>query len=226
MPYALAGSILTTGPRGKSPDILHDWITQVKRSRSVVSDSLWSCGLEPTMLLHLRAFPGKSTGLGFHSLLLDNPEMVSKANQNESVALQWPVIPRPGGGHSKNGAVGEELAGRVPTLLPFERLWGAARATWWRRARAKKAGVRMERPPARRWRHRCPYDRSPLRYFTALKGQNAGCWSNLEKGVTALQGILALHCKIYDEKESGTVCTISEVFYQETWDSVLNVSQP
>ena len=138
MPTALAGSILSTGPRGKSPDILHDWITQVKRSRSVVSDSLWSCGLEPTMLLHPRAFPGKSTGLGCHSLLLDNPEMVSKANQNESVALQWPVIPRPGGGHSKNGAVGEGLAGRVPTLLPFERLWGAARATWWRRARRQR----------------------------------------------------------------------------------------
>ena len=28
MSPALAGSILTTGPRGKSPDILHDWIIQ------------------------------------------------------------------------------------------------------------------------------------------------------------------------------------------------------
>ena len=137
MSTALAGSILSTGPRGKSPYILHDWITQVKRSRSVMSDSaiLWTGAYHAPPST---AFPGKSTGLGCHSLLLDNPERVSKANQNESVALQWPVIPRPGGGHSKNGAVGEELAGRVPTLLPFERPWGAARATWWRRAWRKR----------------------------------------------------------------------------------------
>ena len=40
-----------------------------KWSRSVVSDSLPPHGLQPTRLLHPWNFPGKSTGVGCHSLL-------------------------------------------------------------------------------------------------------------------------------------------------------------
>ena len=41
-----------------------------KRSCLVVSDSLRPHGLEPPMLLHPWGFPGKSTGVGCHCLLL------------------------------------------------------------------------------------------------------------------------------------------------------------
>ena len=41
-----------------------------KWSHSVVSDSSWPHGLRPTRLLHPRDFPGKSTGVGSHCLLL------------------------------------------------------------------------------------------------------------------------------------------------------------
>ena len=41
-----------------------------KWSRSVVSDSSWSHGLQPTRLLRPWDFPGKSTGVGCHCLLL------------------------------------------------------------------------------------------------------------------------------------------------------------
>ena len=37
-----------------------------KWSRSVVSDSWWPHGLQPTRLLHPWDFPGKSTGVGCH----------------------------------------------------------------------------------------------------------------------------------------------------------------
>ena len=40
-----------------------------KWSRSVVSDSLWPHGLQPTRLLRPWGFPGKSTGVGCHRLL-------------------------------------------------------------------------------------------------------------------------------------------------------------
>ena len=40
-----------------------------KGSRSVVSDSSWPHGLQPTRLLRPRDFPGKSTGMGCHRLL-------------------------------------------------------------------------------------------------------------------------------------------------------------
>ena len=43
-----------------------------KWSRSVVSDSLWPHGLQPTRLLHPWDFPGRSTGVGCHCLLLAN----------------------------------------------------------------------------------------------------------------------------------------------------------
>ena len=42
-----------------------------KWSRSVVSDSLWPHGLQPTRLLCPWDFPGKSTGVGCHCLLKD-----------------------------------------------------------------------------------------------------------------------------------------------------------
>ena len=41
-----------------------------KWSRSVVSDSQWPHGLQPTRLLCPWDFPGKSTGVGCHCLLL------------------------------------------------------------------------------------------------------------------------------------------------------------
>ena len=40
-----------------------------KRSRSVMSDSSWPHGLQPTRLLCPCDFPGKSTGVGCHYLL-------------------------------------------------------------------------------------------------------------------------------------------------------------
>ena len=40
-----------------------------QRSRSVVSDSLWPHGLQPTRLLRPWDVPGKSTGVGYHCLL-------------------------------------------------------------------------------------------------------------------------------------------------------------
>ena len=46
-----------------------------KSSHSVVSDSSWPHGLQPTRLLHPWDFPGKSTGVGCHCLLLLTCEM-------------------------------------------------------------------------------------------------------------------------------------------------------
>jgi len=42
------------------------WSEKWKWSRSVVSDSSWPHGLQPTRLLHPWDFPGKSTGSGCH----------------------------------------------------------------------------------------------------------------------------------------------------------------
>ena len=44
-----------------------------KGSRSVMSDSLWPPGLQPTRLLRPWDFPGKSTGVGCHCLLRIKP---------------------------------------------------------------------------------------------------------------------------------------------------------
>ena len=123
MPTALASSILTTGPQGRSPDMLHHWITQVKWSCSVMSDSLQSYGLEPTMLFHPWDFPGKSTGMGCHFLILDNPKRVSNDQPKWkcSTSMNCDTTARKGD-QSKNGAVEEELAGRMLALLPFERV--------------------------------------------------------------------------------------------------------
>ena len=46
------------------------WKWKVKVSRSVVSDSVRPHGLPPTRLLRPWDFPGKSTGVGCHCLLL------------------------------------------------------------------------------------------------------------------------------------------------------------
>ena len=59
-------------------------------SRSVVSDSLWSHGLEPTRLLCPGNSPGKNTGVVSHSLL----QGISKArNELRSPALQADSLP-------------------------------------------------------------------------------------------------------------------------------------
>ena len=53
-----------------------------KWSHSVVSDSLWPHGLQPTRLLCPWDFPGKSTGMGCHCLLRSQPnwcQFLSKA---------------------------------------------------------------------------------------------------------------------------------------------------
>ena len=42
-------------------------------SRSVMPDSSWPHGLQPTRLLHPWGFPGKSTGVGCHCLLRPRP---------------------------------------------------------------------------------------------------------------------------------------------------------
>ena len=69
------------GPPGSSvPGILQartlEWVAisfsnagKWKWSRSVVSNSSWPHGLQPTRLLHPWDFPGKSTGVGCHCLL-------------------------------------------------------------------------------------------------------------------------------------------------------------
>ena len=45
------------------------WKWKVKGSRSVLFDSSWPHGLQPTRLLRSWDFPGKSTGVGCHCLL-------------------------------------------------------------------------------------------------------------------------------------------------------------
>ena len=50
-----------------------------KWSRSVVSDSSWPHGLQPTRILHPWDFPGKSTGVGCHCLLQIKSLTVPKA---------------------------------------------------------------------------------------------------------------------------------------------------
>ena len=45
------------------------WKWKWKWSHSVISDSLWPQGLQPTRLLRPWDFPGKSTGVGCHCLL-------------------------------------------------------------------------------------------------------------------------------------------------------------
>ena len=51
-----------------------------KWSHSVVSDSQWPYGLQPTRFLHPWDFPGKSTGVGCHCLLRLYYQMLSNFN--------------------------------------------------------------------------------------------------------------------------------------------------
>ena len=55
-----------------------------KRSLSVVSDSQWSHGLQPTRLLRPRDSPGKSTGVGCHCLLHSNHAAATAAKLLQS----------------------------------------------------------------------------------------------------------------------------------------------
>ena len=59
-----------------------------KWSRSVVSDSSPTHGLQPTRLLHPWDFPGKSTGVGCHRLLPSVIMPITKFTKNES-AFVW-----------------------------------------------------------------------------------------------------------------------------------------
>ena len=54
------------------------WKVKVK---SVVSDSSWPHGLQPTRLLHPWDFPGKSTGVGCHCLLRMNEAVPHKNSE-------------------------------------------------------------------------------------------------------------------------------------------------
>ena len=66
-----------------------------KGSCSVVSDSLRPHGLQPTRLLRPWDFPGKSTGVGCHCLLLQRPYKLLKSqlkvnsNNNNYLLLEW-----------------------------------------------------------------------------------------------------------------------------------------
>ena len=74
MDYSLPGSSV----HGIFQAVILEWIAisfssawkwKVKWSHSVVSDSSWPHGLQPTRLLLPWDFPGKSTGVGCHRLL-------------------------------------------------------------------------------------------------------------------------------------------------------------
>ena len=66
-----------------------------KWSHSVVSDSSWSHGLQPTRLLFPWDFPGKSTGVGCHCLLCCNTSgdmQLSLQMQTPSPACSWRIL--------------------------------------------------------------------------------------------------------------------------------------
>ena len=62
-----------------------------KWSRSVMSDSSWPHGLQPTRLLRPWDFPGKSTGVGCHCLL----QYVSLMTRQKLSHLGWEVLNHP-----------------------------------------------------------------------------------------------------------------------------------
>ena len=84
-----------------------------KWSRSVMSSSLWPHGLQPTRLLRPWGFPGKSTGVGHHFLLLVNHHAQAEGAQ------EWmpsPLSPRPLTCFlSAGGPFGEICAGQAPS---------------------------------------------------------------------------------------------------------------
>ena len=60
-----------------------------KWSCSVVSDSSWPYGLQPTRLLHPWNFPGKSTGVGCHCLLWHTVQYGQKKKKECHYHLMW-----------------------------------------------------------------------------------------------------------------------------------------
>ena len=60
-----------------------------KWSRSVMSDCLWPHGLQPTRLLHPWDFPGKSTGVGCHYLLLK--PYTNQQACSETASVEFPA---------------------------------------------------------------------------------------------------------------------------------------
>ena len=76
-----------------------------KWSRSVMSDCLWPHGLQPTRLLHPWDFPGKSTGVGCHYLLL-----------------------KP---HTNQQACSETASMEFPSRRGYDSVFSLARATGW-----------------------------------------------------------------------------------------------
>ena len=100
-----------------------------KWSRSVMSDSLWPHGLQPTRLLRPWDFPGKSTGLGCHCLLQEifptqglNPGLPHCRETLYHLSHQG----RPGRGtHNKSLKTSWEVSGFVPVYS------GGWRASTW-----------------------------------------------------------------------------------------------
>ena len=64
-----------------------------KWSLSVVSDSLWPYGLQPTRLLRPWNFPGKSTGVGCHAFSTGSLEHYWKTKTFKLIAIFWNLLP-------------------------------------------------------------------------------------------------------------------------------------
>ena len=99
--------LCVTPPGSAVPGILQartlEWVTisfsnawkwKVKVSRSVLSDSLWPHGLQPTRLLRPWDFPGKSSGVGCYCLLHCISEVIdiSPGNLDSSLCFIQPTV--------------------------------------------------------------------------------------------------------------------------------------
>ena len=73
----------------KATGWLHWWLCML--SRSVVSNSLWSCGLSPTRLLCPWKFPSKNTGVGCH-FLLQGIFLTQGSNLHLLPLLHWQIL--------------------------------------------------------------------------------------------------------------------------------------